>query len=179
MISINLIDWFQYLISSWSMSVIRSLQYNRPWYYKLCKRSIWKRQFEQQASALQVSFFSNGWSFAIQIFGIIFFFSFSLHQLPICIAVYSADWICMELTMSKTKRNIVFLDFILVEICGLVGRATTFVGGDVGLIPTCCALEVWQWIFGSITVCLGNNSAGQPQFILEIYGQHIFGDSIR
>ena len=29
-------------------------------------------------------------------------------------------------------------------ICSLVGRATTFVGGDVGSIPTCCALEVWQ-----------------------------------
>jgi hypothetical protein len=34
-------------------------------------------------------------------------------------------------------------------ICGLVGRATTFVGVDVGSIPTCGALEVWQWTFGS------------------------------
>ncbi len=29
-------------------------------------------------------------------------------------------------------------------ICGLVGRATTYVGDDVGSIPTCGALEVWQ-----------------------------------
>jgi hypothetical protein len=49
-------------------------------------------------------------------------------------------------------------------ICGLVGRATTFVWGDVGSIPTCGALEVWQWTFGSRTVWLVNESAGQPQF---------------
>ena len=45
-------------------------------------------------------------------------------------------------------------------------RATTFVGGDVGSIPTCCALEVWQWTFGSRTVWLVNKSAGQLQFSL-------------
>ncbi len=44
------------------------------------------------------------------------------------------------------------------------GRATTFVSGDVGSIPTCGALEVWQWTFGSRTVWLVNKSAGQPQF---------------
>ncbi len=49
------------------------------------------------------------------------------------------------------------------RICGLVGRATTFVGSDVGWIPTCCAFEVWQWTFGSRTVWLVNRSAGQPQ----------------
>ncbi len=109
--------------------------------------------------------------------------------------------------------------------CGLVGRAATFVGGDMGSISTCCAhdrplsqvgsrrkrcsgqfgqdgmgsipatpstkhascflpssmpasieiliklivccaLEVWQWTFGSRarTVWLLNKSAGQPQF---------------
>jgi hypothetical protein len=47
---------------------------------------------------------------------------------------------------------------------GLVGRATTFVGGDVGSIPTCGALEVWQWTFGSRTGWMVNKSAGQPQF---------------
>ncbi len=51
-------------------------------------------------------------------------------------------------------------------ICGLVGRVTTFVGGDVGSIPTCCVLEVWQWTFGSRTVWLINKSAGQPQFLV-------------
>jgi hypothetical protein len=40
----------------------------------------------------------------------------------------------------------------------------TFVGGDVGSIPTCGALEVWQWTFGPRTVRLVNKSAGQPQF---------------
>ncbi len=49
-------------------------------------------------------------------------------------------------------------------ICGLVGRATIFVGDGVGSIPTCGALEVWQWTFGSRTVWLVNKSAGQPQF---------------
>jgi hypothetical protein len=48
--------------------------------------------------------------------------------------------------------------------CGLVGKATTFIGGDVGLIPTCCALEVWQWTFWSRTVWLVNKSAGQHPF---------------
>ena len=48
--------------------------------------------------------------------------------------------------------------------CGLVGRATTFVGGDVGSIPTGGALEVWPWTFGSRTAWLVNKSAGQPQF---------------
>ncbi len=57
------------------------------------------------------------------------------------------------------------LSFPLIQgICGLFGKATTFVGGDVGSIPACCALEVWQWTFGSRTVWLVNNSAGQPQF---------------
>jgi hypothetical protein len=49
-------------------------------------------------------------------------------------------------------------------ICGLVGKATTYVGGDVGSIPTCGALEVWRWTFGSRIVWLVNKSAGQPQF---------------
>jgi hypothetical protein len=55
----------------------------------------------------------------------------------------------------------------IVGICGLVGIATTFVGCDVGSIPTCGALEVWQWTFGSSlrTVRLVNKSAGQPQFL--------------
>ncbi len=34
----------------------------------------------------------------------------------------------------------------------------------MGSIPTCGALEVWQWTFGSRTVWLVNKSAGQPQF---------------
>jgi hypothetical protein len=37
-------------------------------------------------------------------------------------------------------------------------------GGCVGSIPTCGALEVWQWTFGSRTIWLVNKSAGQPQF---------------
>ncbi len=49
---------------------------------------------------------------------------------------------------------------VYVGICGLVGRATTCVGVDVGSIPTCSALEVWQWTFGSRTVWLVNKSAG-------------------
>ncbi len=60
-------------------------------------------------------------------------------------------------------------------ICGLVGRATTFVGGDVGSIPTCGALEVWQWTFGSRTVWLVNKSAGQLQFFrLSSFMKHHF-----
>jgi hypothetical protein len=39
--------------------------------------------------------------------------------------------------------------FIRIGVCGLVGRVTTFVGDEVGSIPTCCTLEVWQWTFGS------------------------------
>ncbi len=34
----------------------------------------------------------------------------------------------------------------------------------MGSIPTCGALEVRQWTFGSTTVWLVNKSAGQPQF---------------
>jgi hypothetical protein len=45
-----------------------------------------------------------------------------------------------------------------------VGRAITFVWSDVGSIPTCGALEVWQWTVGSRTVWLVNNSGGQAQF---------------
>jgi hypothetical protein len=50
-------------------------------------------------------------------------------------------------------------------ICGSVGRATTFVEGDVGSIPTGGALEVWPSgpKFGSRTDWLVNKSAGQPQ----------------
>jgi hypothetical protein len=49
--------------------------------------------------------------------------------------------------------------------CGLVGRATTFVGGDVGSIPTCGALEVRQWTFGSGTVWLVKaHQLGNPSF---------------
>ncbi len=53
-------------------------------------------------------------------------------------------------------------------ICSLVGRATTFVRSDrdVGPIPTCGALEVWQWTLWSRTGWLVNKSAGQPQFIV-------------
>ena len=51
-------------------------------------------------------------------------------------------------------------------ICGLVGRATTFVGDDVGSIATCGALEMWPWTFGSRTVWLVNKSARQPQFLV-------------
>ncbi len=52
------------------------------------------------------------------------------------------------------------------------GRATTSVGCDVGSIPTCGALEVWQWTFGSRTVWLVNKSAGLPQFIFDTLFQH-------
>ncbi len=35
----------------------------------------------------------------------------------------------------------------------------------MGSIPTCGALEVWQWTSGSRTVWLVEKSAGQPQFV--------------
>ena len=47
------------------------------------------------------------------------------------------------------------------RICGLVGRASAFFGDDVGSTPTCCALVVWLWTFGSRTAWLVNKSAGQ------------------
>jgi hypothetical protein len=48
-------------------------------------------------------------------------------------------------------------------IVGSVGTATTFIGGDVGLIPTLCTIEVWQWTFRSRTVWLVKKSNGQDQ----------------
>jgi hypothetical protein len=40
----------------------------------------------------------------------------------------------------------------------------------VGSIPTCGALEVWQWTFGSRTVWLVDKSAGHPQFLSVLIG---------
>ncbi len=51
----------------------------------------------------------------------------------------------------------------LIGICGLVGRASAYVGGDVGSIPTGGALEVWPWTFGFRTVWLVNKSASQQK----------------
>jgi hypothetical protein len=49
-----------------------------------------------------------------------------------------------------------------VRIYGVVGRATACVCVDVGSIPCCGALKVWQWTLGSKTAWLVNKSAGQP-----------------
>ncbi len=59
-----------------------------------------------------------------------------------------------------------------IGICGLVGRATAGVRGDVGSTPTCGALEVWSWTFGFRTVWLVNKSAGQPQVLTYILYYH-------
>jgi hypothetical protein len=77
--------------------------------------------------------------------------------------------VCMECSMKKNEVGPQITPCCStvvqgsVRFCGLVGRASTFVGGDVGSIPTCGALEVWQWTFGSRTVWLVSKSAGQPQ----------------
>jgi hypothetical protein len=55
---------------------------------------------------------------------------------------------------------------VFIWICGGMGRATAFraISSDLGLIPTCGALEVWPWNFGSRTAWLLNKPARQPQF---------------
>jgi hypothetical protein len=46
----------------------------------------------------------------------------------------------MNISLNFTNQQKFFSSstYWYVGICGLVGRTTTFVGGDVGLIPTCC-----------------------------------------
>jgi hypothetical protein len=63
--------------------------------------------------------------------------------------------------------NGIMITTIIVVICGVVGRASTFVCGDVGSIPTCGTLEVWPWTFGSRTMWLANKSVEIPSFIVE------------
>jgi hypothetical protein len=60
-------------------------------------------------------------------------------------------------------------------ICGVIGRAKTFVCGDVGFIPTCGVLKVWLWIFSPRTGWLVNDkSAGQHQFSMSSVEQLTF-----
>ncbi len=74
-------------------------------------------------------------------------------------------------SVSKKFSNVIHnsLVSILSGICDLFGKATAFVGGDVGLIPICGALEVWQWTFGSRTVWLVNKSADYSQFLINSF----------
>ena len=60
-----------------------------------------------------------------------------------------------------------------VGICGLVGRATTFIGGDVGLIPTGSALD-------SASRC-GSGPSGPEQFgwLINQLGNPSFGTALR
>ena len=55
---------------------------------------------------------------------------------------------------------------VIVELCGVVGRATAFIGGAVVSIPKGSALKLRQWTFGSSTAWLvSSKSAGQPPFL--------------
>ncbi len=77
----------------------------------------------------------------------------------------------VTVTFPKSKKVILSMQIrcsvIIGGICGLVGNATTFVGGDVGpdSFPTCSALVGWQWTFGSRTAWLVENQLGKPSLI--------------
>jgi hypothetical protein len=51
---------------------------------------------------------------------------------------------------------------MIVDLCGVVGRATAFIGGAVVSIPAGSALKLRQWI--ELLGCLVVNQLGNPHF---------------